>query len=190
MRQAANGATGSAVSRPTWLDFFLILVGCAASLVLTDWSGFHAHETRQTPELARRLLLGHLPALLFLPLGILLFWPVFYATQRLGGRQPHLTAGEWLWGVAWLGALALTVWIAWQHWGAPPEILRPSTFKVHVFVGYAVGVLALAGVAVLIGIVNLIGRWSQPWTHTFSLVLVVWPVLPLAALWAWKIELK
>jgi hypothetical protein len=86
--------------------------------------------------------------------------------------------------------VALTVWIAWQHWGTPPELLRPATFKSHVFVGYAVGVLSLASVAVLIGVINLIGRWSKPWTHTFALVLVVWPVLPLAALWAWRIEVK
>jgi hypothetical protein len=177
-------------TRPSWLDYFLILAGMASSLLLTEWSGFQAVETAQTPELVRKLLLRHLPALLFLPLGILLFWPVFYGTQRLAGRPQHLTAGEWLWGVAWLGAVAFIAWIVWQYWGTPPEPLRPASFKQHVFVGYAVGVLALAALGILIGIINLIGRWSQPWTHTFSLVLTTWPIVPLAALWLWKVEMR
>lgn len=189
-RIAVNGTGSSSTSRPSWLDFLLILGGTALSLILADWSGLQANETSQTPEFVRRVLLKHLPAMLFLPLGILLLWPVFYGTQRLAGRQPHLSAGEWLCGVAWLGAVVLTVWIAWQYWGTPPELLRPAAFKGQVFVGYAVGVLALAGVATLIGVINLIGRWTQPWTHTLALVLVMWPVLPLAAMWAWKLEVK
>ena len=50
--------------------------------------------------------------------------------------------------------------------------------------------IPVTGGMILIGVINLIGRWSQPWTHTFALVLVIWPVLPLAALWAWRIEVK
>src|SRR6516164_3779724 len=114
--------------RPVWLDFFLILVGCALSLVLTDLAAFRAEPTPDSPswltadaEAARpgaavpqRSLLNWLPHLLFLPLGVLLFWPAFYLTQRMGGRTVNLSIGEWLWGLTWLGAVVLTVWIVWQ----------------------------------------------------------------------------
>lgn len=180
----------SDLSRPTGFDFFLILVGCTLSLLLTDLSGFQAAATDTTPPGAAALLLHSLPALLFLPLGVLLLWPLFFLTQRLAGRVQPITAGEWLWGVAWLGALALTVWIAWQYWGAPPEILQPETFKGRVFVGYAVATLALAAVALVTGLVDLVGRWGRPWTHHLALALLLWPVLPLLALLTWKIEIR
>ena len=50
--------------------------------------------------------------------------------------------------------------------------------------------IILSGVVVLLLLVDLFGRWKQPWTHQFSLVLALWPLVPLAALLAWKIELK
>jgi hypothetical protein len=175
--------------RPLWLDFFLILLGCAVSLLLTEISGLHAHATSETPAEVR-LLLPLLPRLLLLPVGILLFWPLFYLTQKIAGRKQPLSAGEWLWGVAWLGAVTLTVWICWQAWGTPPEALRPENFAKQVFVGYAVGVLALASFALIIGLVDMIGRWGQPWTHHLCLALLMWPQLPLLALLLWKIEIK
>jgi hypothetical protein len=176
--------------RPTWLDFILILAGCSLSLLLTDLSGFQARETAATPLAAAQLALRPLPYMLFLPLGILLLWPLFYMVQRLGGRRQALSSGEWLWGFAWLAAVLLTGWIAWQYWGTPPEQLRPEHFKGHVFVGYAVGVLSMGALALLIGLVNLVGRWQQPWTHSFCLALLMWPALPLGALLLWGIELK
>src|SRR5262249_22827588 len=135
-------------------------------------------------------LLASLPHMLFLPVGVLLLWPLFYLTQRLAGRTQPLSAGEWLWGVAWLGVLVLTAWILWQAMGTPPEVLHPTNFKGHVFVGYAVGVLALAALALLIGLADMIGRWGQPWTHHCCLALVLWPTLPLLVLMLGKIELK
>src|SRR5207253_2405473 len=108
-------------------------------------------------------LLGILPALLFLPLGVILLWPLFYTTQRLLGRPQHLTAGEWLWGVAWLLTLALGGWIAWKHWGAPPEALVSVSFKKYVVVGYVLASLSLGVFALLTLLVGLVGRWPQPW---------------------------
>lgn len=175
--------------RPLWLDFFLILLGCAISLLLTNLSHFHAHPTSETPAEVLPLL-PLLPQLLFLPVGILLFWPIFYLTQRLSGRKYSLTAGEWLLGVAWLAAVTLTGWICWQAWGTPPEAFQPENFAKHVFVGYAVGVLALASFALIIGLIDMIGRWGQPWTHHLCLALVMWPGLPLLALLLWKIEIN
>jgi hypothetical protein len=179
-------------SRPLWFDFILILTGCAVSLVLTSLSGFRAHETTETPSLVTgRPFLDAIPSILFLPLGLLLLWPFFYLTQRLGGRKQHLTAGEWLWGVAWLGAVALTVvWIVWLVSDRPTAFLGLEDFKKQLFVGYAIASLALASFALLIGLVDLIGRWGQPWTHHFVLALLMWPALPLLFLLLWNIEMK
>src|SRR5262245_46826097 len=105
--------------RPNWFDFLLILLGCALSLLLTDLSSFRAQPRESTPTWlaeplqrapkdatpdvllagSQRTVLGLLPYLLFLPLGILLLWPLFYFKQRLGGRTQGPTAGEWLWGL-------------------------------------------------------------------------------------------
>jgi hypothetical protein len=186
----SNPLAPVAPSRPTGLDFFLILVGCTLSLLLADLSGFRAQPTGTTPPWAAALLRRSLPSMLFLPLGILLLWPLFYLTQRIAGRAQPITVGEWLWGVAWLGAVLLTAWVAWQAWGTPPEFLSPETFKGRVFVGYAVATLAFAAVALLTGLVDLIGRWGRPWTHHLALALLLWPVLPLLALLAWKIEIQ
>jgi hypothetical protein len=172
------------LARPTWLDFFLILAGCALSLLLTDLSGFRARPTEATPNGAL-LLRRSLPYLLFLPAGVLLLFPLFYLTQRISGRKQALTVGEWLWFVAWLGALLLTTWVAWQHWGTPPEYLS----KGHIWVGYAVSVLALAAVALITGLVDLIGRWGRPWTHHLALTLLMWPALPLLSLLAWGFKI-
>ncbi len=180
-------------SRPSWFDFFLILVGFALSLLLTDLSNFEALPSEATPAPVARLLRSEchsLPYLLFLPLGVLLLWPVFYLTQRVGGRQQSLTAGEWLWGVAWVAAVTLTAWIAWQFWGTPPEFLQPTNFKVKVFVGYSIAALALAGIALLIGLASLFSRGRLPWTHSLCLALLMWPALPLLAVLLWKIELR
>jgi hypothetical protein len=193
--------------RPNWFDFLLILVGCALSLLLTDLSGFRALPGESTPGWlteplqrvppgatldvvpapSQRTLLNLLPYLLFLPLGILLLWPLFYFKQRLGGRTQGPTAGEWLWGLTWLGAVLLTVWVLWQGLGSVPEFLSPEKVKKGIFVGYAVGVLALGGVALLTGLVDLIARWPRPWTHHFVIALLIWPALILGTLLLWGI---
>src|SRR5260370_26368603 len=109
------------LTRPTWLDFFLILVGCSLSLLLTDLGGFQAGPTETTPSGAQ-LLLRAMPYLLFLPAGILLFFPLFYLTQRIAGRMQAITAGEWLSFVAWLGAALLALWVAWRPCGRAPPL--------------------------------------------------------------------
>ncbi|MCI0464457.1 MAG: hypothetical protein L0Z62_46585 [Gemmataceae bacterium] len=189
-RAPAPGRAPVTPSRPLWFDFVLILAGFWLSLLLTDMSGFQAERTADTPTWIGTLLLRSLPYALLFPVGLLLLWPLFYLTQRLGGRDQPLSAGEWLWGVAWLGAVTFTIWIVWQAYGTPPDFLKPDTFKGQAFVGYAVGVLALGAVALLIGLIDLFGRWGQPWTHHFCLALTMWPALPLGALLLWRIEVK
>src|SRR5208283_3504721 len=106
---------------PTWLDFLCILIGILLSLLLVDWSDIEARGTDITPPPVIEHLLHTLPALLFMPVGVLAFWPLFFLTQWLRGREEPLSSGEWLWCVAWLTTLPLVVAIAWPHWMALPE---------------------------------------------------------------------
>jgi hypothetical protein len=180
----------SPAHRPTWIDFFLLLIGFSLSLILADWSGFHAHETSATPPPVKDFLLPHLPALLLLSVGVLLFWPVFFFTQWVRGRREPMSSGEWLWGVAWLAVLPWVALVSWQPWDALPDVVDPATFKYWVFLGYAVGVLALGSLATLITLVGWLGRWRQPWTHNLCLVLLIWPALWLGCCLAWGITLQ
>jgi hypothetical protein len=182
------------VSRPMALDYFLILVGCSLSLFLQQISHPNPQPKRETPAWVQQYVLPILPTLMSLPVGIILLWPLFYATQRLRGRPAALSAGEWLWGVAWLAAVLLTAFILWLSSGEPPEFLKHGDYRPqHIWT--IILVPTLAGIAVLIGLISLLARWQQPWTHTFGLVLLFWPVIPLAGLilwtqhgWRWVIE--
>jgi hypothetical protein len=176
--------------RPTLFDFFWLLIGVSLSLLLADWCGLAAQDTDATPLLVKYHLLRLLPAFLLLPVGPLLFWPLFFLTQWIRGREEPLRSGEWLWGVTWLAVLPWVALVSWQHWAMLPEAVNPATIKRWMFLGYAVGVLALGSLAVLITLVGLIGRWRQPWTHTLCLVLLVWPAFWLGCCLAWSIELK
>jgi hypothetical protein len=185
---AAAYAMPASLARPAWLDYLLILFGCGVSLFLAELSGLRAVGRGHLPPALRPALPAVLPALLLLPVGILLLWPVFYTTQRLRGRPPGLAAGEWLWRVAWLFAGALSGWVAWKYWGSPPEVLVSDSFQRYVVIGYALAVLALGSIALLLTLLDLVSRWPRPWTHRFGLALFVWSALPLAALWAWDIQ--
>jgi hypothetical protein len=186
----AAAAVAPALSRPAWLDYLLVLVGCGLSLFLAELSGLRAVRRAALPPALGPALIAVLPALLFLSVGIILLWPVFYATQRIRGRPPGLVAGEWLWGLAWLLAVALTTWVAWKYWGSPPEVLVSESFQRHIVAGYALAVLSLGVIALFLTLLDLVGRWDRPWTHRFGLALMVWPALPLAALWAWDIQVS
>src|SRR5262249_51434532 len=109
---------------------------------------------------------------------------MFYGTQRLLGRRLPLSAGEWLWGVAWLGTVLITGWVMWAHLGTLPAFAEnldyPPQFLWTIIAGTAMAVTAL-----LIGLVSLVVRWSQPWTHSFGLMLLIWPMIPLGALLLW-----
>jgi len=176
-------------SRPTIVDYSLILCGCVISLLLGEMSGLRAVMAAEPPRVLQ-FLLRILLHVMLLPLGIILFWPAFYATQKLFGRKQGMTAGEWLWGLAWLATLFLVGWIAWKALGTLPEFLAGRGFHKAVVVGYLIFVLSMAGIAAIVFVVDLIARWPQPWTHQIGLVLMIWPVVPLAAIWLWKIKLE
>jgi hypothetical protein len=171
------------------LDYLFILCGCALSRFLTELSSLRGIAGENLSTGLGPPLIATLPFLLLLPVGIVLLWPVFHATQRVLGRPPGLSVGEWLWGVAWLLAVALTTWIVWNYVGSPPEILVSDSFKRSLVAGYALAVLSLGAIALLLTLVDLVGRWAQPWTHRFGLVLLIWPALPLAAMWALDIQI-
>jgi hypothetical protein len=173
------------VSRPTGLDYLFLLLGCSLSLFLLQISGPLAPEPKDhNPSWLNEYVLPILPAALYLPQGVILLWPIFYSTQRLRGRPQALSAGEWLWGVAWLGTVLLTAWGFWRHFGSPPGFVEDLPYPPQL-IWTVIACPAMAGVALLIGLLNLFGRWKQPWTHTFGLVLVFWPVIPLAGLLLW-----
>jgi hypothetical protein len=103
-------------SRPTLVDYYLLLLGCGLSLYLTRLGPMPAaaEESRTDPGL--REFVALLPEAMRLPEGVLLLWPVFLALQRLRGRRQGLTFGEWLWVLAWLGTALLTGLSAWERW--------------------------------------------------------------------------
>ena len=48
----------------------------------------------------------------------------------------------------------------------------------------------LGMLAVVIWLIGLIARWQQPWTHTLSLALMIWPALPLLVIWLKNIKME
>jgi hypothetical protein len=170
------------VSRPTGVDYFLILAGCSLSLFLAQMCKPTPHAHSHAPAWVVESL-PLLTLMLLLPQGIILLWPLFYSLQRLKGRPQALSAGEWLWGFAWLGTVLLTGWTLWNHW-SPPSFAEKLDYSPQA-VWIILLLPSMALIALIIGLVNLIAQWKQTWTHTFGLVLIIWPVLPLAALMVW-----
>jgi hypothetical protein len=166
------------------VDYFLIFVGLSLSLYLNQISGPRPEPRSDVPASIGLYIVPLLPALLYLPQGIILLWPLFYGTQWLAGRPQALTAVEWLWGVAWLGTLLLTIWALWRHLGTPPAFADNLAYPPQ-SIWTVIVVPIISAAALVVGLIGLIGRWQQPWTHTFGIVLMVWPVLPLAGLLLW-----
>jgi hypothetical protein len=173
------------LARPTFLDFLLILLGCSLSRFLYYLAGPTIRPLEHIPFEASPWLPNLVVELVVLPQGIVLLWPLFYALQWLRGRPQSLSAGEWLWGVAWIGTVLYLGLVAWINSGSAPEFLAKATFPPQLIWYFVVGP-SMALIALIILMVDLVGRWPQPWTHTFSLALMVWPALPLTAVLAWR----
>jgi hypothetical protein len=176
-------------SRPTWFDYLLLPAGFALSVLLGQLSGLQVQRTDQTPPNLPDWLIPALPLWLFLPVGPILLWPVFYSTQFLAGRSQALSWGEWLLGLAWLAALVLAGGIVWQFWGTLPGFLGEH-FREHLVLGHMLGGLALGALAILLLLGDLAGRWPQPWTHRLSLGLLIWQLAPLALIWFGRVHLS
>ncbi|MCI0681772.1 MAG: hypothetical protein L0Y71_06685 [Gemmataceae bacterium] len=177
-------------SRPGLIDYLLIWLGVGVSALFARMTGLRMVLPEGDPGPAWQALCEVLPALLLLPVGVILFWPIFYTTQWLCGRRSGLTAGEWLLGLAWLGALAFAGWAVGKGTDALSGFLVEDAFKRHAVLGYILFMLSMGALAVLIWLVGLIGRWQQPWTHTLSLALMLWPAAPLLVVWLGNIKME
>jgi hypothetical protein len=167
-------------SRPTLVDYSLIVLGFALSSVLYAVLPHPMVEpgaNAMRPPLPE--LLGTLPALLRLPQGVVLLWPLFLAIQRLMGRKQGLTVVEWLWVFAWLGTALLTGLAAWGRWGSVPEFLHEH-WSYPALVWYVILVPSLALIALVGALFSAFGGGQRPWTHNLAIVLLVWPVAPLS----------
>jgi hypothetical protein len=171
-------------SRPTLVDFLLILAGVSVSAFAAPYSGLRVEPQPDIPPFVPPQLLNALPLFLLLPLGPLLLWPLFYCTQWVLGRRQPLTWGEWLWGISWLGHLLLIGWVVWATLGEPPAFLNPEQYRPPV-VWVVLVVPALALIALVLALGGLIGAWRKPWTHAFGLALALWSALPWAGILLW-----
>jgi hypothetical protein len=168
-------------SRPHLLDYFLLLLGFGLSILLARLSPLpvEALETVADPRL--RSAVSYLPDLMRLPEGVILLGPLLFALQFLVGRRQGLTSIGWLWAFSWLGVLVLTGLLAWRHFfpeSAPPVIARAP------WLWYMILAPSMAALAVVLGLLSLFSRRPAPWTHTFGVALLVWPVPPLVVILA------
>ena len=172
---------------PFWLDYLFMLVGCAISLVLSKYTYTRITQTDVTPGWIPDPLIVVLPALLLLPVGIYLWWPVFFIATRFRGRTKDLTVAEWLWGVIWLLDLLLVLVIFWLYMGHVPEMLVDYV-DMNMIRDNAGGVLrglslCLAGLAIVIALLARLSRTPKSWTHHFALALMMWPLVPMGIIW-------
>jgi hypothetical protein len=170
-------------ARPTLLDYFLLLAGCALSLFLMGLGPLYVEAKPDVTSAAGRALVEALPSPMRLTEGVVLLWPLFFFVQWAAGRQEGLTAAEWLWVIAWLGVALLTGLSAWERWGSLPEWMRWLTEKYHPrHVWYLIFVPSLGVLALLFLLASVAVPRPRPWTHTFSIALATWPALPLAGI--------
>ena len=153
-------------------------------MLLGEWSGLKTITLSPTADVVLQSFVRIHPYLFFMPVGLLVFWPLFYLTQRITGRSQPLSMGEWLWGIAWMADLVVIGWLAWQAFGSPPDVKRAM------ITGYIIFIATAAALALLIALVDLVGRWPQPWTHHFCVVLMIWSVLPVGLMWLLKLKLE
>ncbi|MFO0866062.1 MAG: hypothetical protein U0744_15675 [Gemmataceae bacterium] len=178
------------VARPRTFDFLCILAGACLSAWVAESIGAVVHLPVGQPSAALVALMRALPFALLLPSGIIAMWPIYYTNQRILGRNHPITAGEWLFGFAWLGILVLILWTVWRAAGAMPEALKSDEAKRMVLLVYSIAMLAFGAIAFGIWVVGWITRWKQPWTHMLALALMMWPAVPLACIWAYGLKLE
>jgi hypothetical protein len=165
-------APGPEVSRPCLFDHLAILAGLALSIYLMRLAPLTAEPTNPLdPRVAQ--VFGFLVVLIRLPEGIVLLWPIFFATQWFG-RSDGLTAGEWLWLLCWGGLLVLTALTVWGRVLGFPEWMYPYADKPRLL-WYLLLTPALAALALVVLIVDLFRSYVPPWTHQLGLALLLWP---------------
>jgi hypothetical protein len=168
--------------RPLVVDYLFLLVGASLSLYLVQLGPWRA-EANSGLSPALHDLVAFLPAVIRLPEGILLMWPVFFGTQRLRRRAEGLTAIEWLWVISWVGVALLAGLTVWQAAGNLPDFLQ-SHAGLPRKLWYLIFVPSMAVLALCIGLGGLVRRVPRPWTHALAFVLILWPIAPLAGVLA------
>jgi hypothetical protein len=174
--------TSGPASRPTLIDYLLLLAGAGLSLALIKLSPFSVEPSDAVTQRALRAAIPLLPRLLRLPEGVILLLPLFFATQFVLGRRDSLTAAEWLWLLSWCGTAILTVLAGCDHFNLLPELLQTNVLLIRLiwYVGFELAMALLACVLIVAGFF----RPARPWTHQLALALALWPVAPLAGILA------
>jgi probable H4MPT-linked C1 transfer pathway protein len=169
-------------SRPTLLDFLLLLLGCGGSLYLVRLGPLWVEPGEHvTSPVLYEVVASFLPTLMRLPEGVLLLGPLFFLLQLVLGRRQGPTGAEWLWVLAWLGTAALTGLSAWARTDTVPEIIEPYVHK-PLLLWYLIFVPAMAALALVLAVLGLASSTPKPWTHQLGLALILWPALPLGAI--------
>jgi hypothetical protein len=167
-------------SRPTVVDYLVLLAGAGLSIGLIKISPFNVEAANSISDTTVRGAVAFLPRLLRLPEGIILLLPLFLLIQFVRGRREALTMAEWLWLVSWCGTAALTALAAFDHFNLLPEFLRTHLLLIRFvwYVGFDLAIALLASALIVVGFF----RPPRPWTHQLALALALWPVAPLAGI--------
>jgi hypothetical protein len=175
--------------RPTIVDYIILLFGFALSFYLIQVRPLPVQPADWVQDERARSFAAFLPDLMRLPQGVILMWPLFLIVQRLRWRKKNLTSIEWLWVLSWLGLALLAVLAVWDApRGVPPYLQLPDSVMPYVGAAvwwwYLLFVPVMAALGVLFWFFGLFARDPAPWTHSFGLALLLWPLLPLAAMWS------
>lgn len=164
---------------PVALDYLILLLGCCFSLLLVHLFPLQVAPNSRSQGAVTQSLVESLPIALRLTEGVVLFWPFFFIPQKLRGRERGLTSTEWLWVFSWAGVALLTALSAWDTWATVPGFLQ-AHINTPRKLWYMIAVPSMAVLALLLGLMGMVRRSPSPWTHSFSIALAIWPVLPLA----------
>jgi hypothetical protein len=162
------------VSRPSFFDYLFLLGGVGLSLYLMNLAPIRA-EPDGPRDKHLTALVQFLPSLMRIPEGVILLWPLFFATQW-PGRSRGLTLGEWLWLLAWAAMTLITSLTVWEALSGLPGWLAPHATKPRLL-WYALFAPALGGLALVFLMVSLF-RSPAPWTQNFGLALLTWTAGP------------
>jgi hypothetical protein len=166
---------------PVAFDYLVLLAGCCFSLLLAHLFPLHVAPSSRSQGAAVQSLVESLPLALRLTEGVVLFWPFFFIPQKLRGRERGLTSAEWLWVFSWMGTALLTVLSAWDAWATVPGFLQ-AHIDTPRKLWYMIAVPSMALLALLLGLMGMVRRTPTPWTHSLSIALAIWPVLPLVGI--------
>lgn len=176
---------------PTWMDYLLVFVGIVVALLLVEMSGLEALRTTKTPNWFATALVRALPFMVMLPVGVILFWPLFFALSRFRGRSKDLSIVEWIWGGVWIVDLAaVATLLGFAITTSNPVGLDEVKNNLTVWVKAVTSLLAIMAICYVI----LARYWkidrAKPWTHHFALALLLWPLLPLFLLWIGNVVIR